>query len=145
MYIRNLVANNFLKYKIWRHTSTLFMKATKITNVNRVANHFLKLEVWSTTFVKFTKITIAWKLPQTQETENCYIVHQPNTYLVSTRIWRSNDNCRKRKNVRIDLLARSTSPHGNLFVKSIPVNGVTVGGKSKDASDITNSTLGGPI
>ena len=68
-----------------------------------------------------------------------------DTYLVSTRIWRSNDNCRKRKNVRIDLLARSTSPHGNLFVKSIPVNGVTVGGKSKDASDITKSTLGGPI
>ena len=65
------------------------------------------------------------------------------TYRVSILIWRSKDNCRNRKNVRIDLLARSTSPHGNRFVKSIPVRGVTVGGNSKEASDITNSTFGG--
>ena len=33
----NIVKNRFLKHNIWRHTSTDFMKATKITNVNLVA------------------------------------------------------------------------------------------------------------
>ena len=46
-------------------------------------------------------------------------------HFVSARPCISRDNCRSRKKVRIDLRARSTSPHGRRFVKSIPVNGVT--------------------
>ena len=64
------------------------------------------------------------------------------SYLVSTRPWMSKDSCRKRKKVLMDLRALSTSPQGSLFVKSIPVKGVTVGGKSSEASERTNSTLG---
>ena len=81
--------------------------------------------------------------PKLQFKKDCLDLSNCTTYLVSTRDWRSSDNWRNRKNVRIERRARSTSPHGSLFVKSMPVSGVTVGGKSRDASDITISTRGG--
>ena len=45
------------------------------------------------------------------------------------------------RNGEITLLVLSTSPQGNLLMKSIPVRGVTVGGRSKLASMMMYSTF----
>ena len=47
------------------------------------------------------------------------------------------------KHVYLTLWVLSSSPHGSLLMKSIPVNGVCVAGKSSDASMVTYSTFNG--
>ena len=54
----------------------------------------------------------------------------------------SSESWRSLKKVLMDLRALSTSPQGSRLVKSMPVNGVTVGGRRREASDKTSSTLG---
>lgn len=58
---------------------------------------------------------------------------------VSSRPWRSRDSWRIRKKVLMARRDLSTSPQGSRLVKWIPVRGVPVGGRSREASDIRYS------
>lgn len=44
---------------------------------------------------------------------------------------------------QVTFLALSTSPQGKRFIKSIPVNGVPVGGSKTEASIVKCSTFNG--
>ena len=63
------MANHYPQNKIWRNTSTQFMKATKITNVNFVANHFPTDKIWRNTSTKFMKGCLKYR-----ETMYSYII-----------------------------------------------------------------------